>query len=144
MPLAIWGNVTLPGAFKPMVILSKPAVTFPIGFAFPKNSILTDTFNLVGKYWRPSGLIRKWNQDVYSNFTRSGKSWMKSQKDGELFKKIDAKWRNIQDNVKPFRMENVIAAFFIWGVPLLLSGAVFSWETFFSKIISESKGHMKL
>ncbi|CAG7731214.1 unnamed protein product [Allacma fusca] len=133
MPRAIGSNLTLPGAFKPMVVLSEPAVTFPIGFAFPRNSIFTDTFEVIAKYLRDSGLIRKWNLDVYAKYTSEGKSWMKSQRDGELFTTIDAKWKEIQASVRPFKFENVAAPFAIWAVCLLISAIGYGAEIVYAQ-----------
>ncbi|CAG7722531.1 unnamed protein product [Allacma fusca] len=127
---AIASNLTLPGPFKPMVVLSKPAVNFPVGFGFQYNSMFTDTFEMIAKYWRDSGLIPKWNSDVYSKFTSKGKSWLKSQKNGEFYHRIDSKWKKSLASVAPFNFDNVAAAFAIVVGGVLLSFIGFVGEIF--------------
>ncbi|CAG7697790.1 unnamed protein product [Allacma fusca] len=144
---AVCGNLTLPGAFKPMVVYSKPVVSFTVGFAFPKNSVLTESFERISGYFRDYGLIEKLNSEVQNNFTKEGKSWMRTQRYEDSFKRIEREWKEKQEKVRPFKLLNFTAVFSILLSALSLSFVVFlvengiyKWQRLLNTVIFVTTG----
>ena len=131
----ISGNLSLPGAFKPMIVFGKPAVTFPIGFAFPKNSIYTDTFERLTGFHRDAGLVQKWNQDVYTNYSVAGKGWMKTQRESEVFKSIDYRWKESQKKIRAFKLRNLTAVFVFLPISLTVAALAFGSELIYWRYV---------
>ncbi|CAG7831362.1 unnamed protein product [Allacma fusca] len=127
---AVLSNLTLPGPFQPMVSFCEPAVSFPEGYAFQRNSIFRDSFELLAKFWRDSGLIPRWDSEVYGRFRSKGKMWLKSQKSSELYSKLVDQWRIYLGTVRPFTFANVISAFAVLMGGIILAASLFAGEIY--------------
>ncbi|CAG7818984.1 unnamed protein product [Allacma fusca] len=71
-------NLSLPGTTISLALISDSLISFTQGFAFPKNSIYTDTFARILGYIRQSGLVDRYKQEAYYNVSLTGKVWIKS------------------------------------------------------------------
>ncbi|CAG7827868.1 unnamed protein product, partial [Allacma fusca] len=98
-------------------------------FAFPKNSIYTDTFTRIFGYIRCSGLMDLYKKEAYYNVSQTGKVWLKSNETIYGLLRPQAGSQETQ----LLKLQNVLAVFgvaltgYVVGIAVMIIEIVTDW-----------------
>ncbi|CAG7830845.1 unnamed protein product [Allacma fusca] len=121
-------NLTLHRSFPTVQFSLDNAVDSIWTWAFTKNSKFVDSFSVVIRLVRDTGLFLKWIEDVYEYRKFDGIQWLKRNNGWVHQQVLNSLRGQFYLKVSAFKFKNVLVSFIILGGGLIISSLIFLFE----------------
>ncbi|CAG7829660.1 unnamed protein product [Allacma fusca] len=114
------------GVFSETILPMDPMV---IAIGLPRNSIWTESWNMVSAMFRDTGLFAKWELDSFDNFRRRGRTWLASQGNDTVKHTMEELIYKYNTPVKALEIQNFLVLFILVALAAFACCILFWFET---------------